>query len=156
MLDFTLAIWGEMFFSEAATKAAHRVFAPISIFSNYRRVRPRGQNILEEFNITTIGLGLGLGYYGDIGERAAIEVRSTPIIGYAVQSFGDSAGLAKLVDTDVQLHVGSVFSRFGISAGYGLRWMVWDLRTSGIFADAVGDLFDYRDLRHTFSLGVNW
>ena len=156
LVDFTLALWGEVFFSEAATSADQRIFVPIKLFSNYRRVQPSGMDLLEEFNITTLGLGLGLGYYGAIGEHVLIELLSTPVLGYAVQSFGDASGFAQLWDNDLQLHFGSVFDKIGISIGYTLRLTRWNINTSGIFANLSDDLYDYKDTRQTFSIGINW
>lgn len=155
-IDFTGAIWGEVFFSEAATEAAHRVFLPITFYTNYRKVAPKGLDVLEEFNITTFGLGLGLGYYGQFNDRVLLEVRATPVIGLAVRSFGDSTGNARLLDGDVQLHIGEVFSTIGISLGYHFRAMIWDVKTSSVFGGITEDLFDYRENNQTFSIGVNW
>jgi hypothetical protein len=156
LLDFNLAFWGEVFFSEAATSANHRVFLPIMIFSNYRKVSPSGIDVLEEFNITTLGIGLGLGYYGAWGDLALLEFRSTPSIGYAARSFGDSAGLARLLDTDVQFHLGEVFGKLGLSLGYNYRITIWDVKTTNVFGAIDDDFFKYRDDRHSFHLGLNW
>ena len=157
LVDFSLALWGDLFFSEAATSATHRVFVPIMLFSNYRKVTPSGADILGEFNITTLGLGLGLGYYGAFGENVRAEFRSTPALGYSVQSFGDAAGLTRALDNDIQIHIGSVFNeKIGISFGYSLRWMVWNINVSGAFATLTDDVYDYRDLKHSFNLGLNW
>lgn len=156
LVDVTLALWGELFFSEAATTADHRAFVPIQLFTNYRRVQESGVALLEEFNITTLGLGAGVGYYGAFGENALFELRSVPVIGYAVQSFGDSSGLAWLWETDVQLHLASVFNNIGLSFGYHVRLMSWNVNASGAFVNIAEDLYDYRDVKHTFSLGINW
>ena len=155
-LDFTGALWGEVFLSEAATEAKNRVFVPITLFTNYRKVAPKGIDALEEFNITTLGLGLGLGFYGQFSENVLLEIRSVPVIGVAVRSFGDSAGNARLIDNDIQLHFGSVFKTIGISLGYHFRVMVWDVNTSSVFGNLSEDLFNYRETFQTFSIGVNW
>ena len=156
LLDFSLSFWADVFFSPDAKTADHRVFAPIMLFTNYRKVTPDEGGTLEEFNITTLGLGLGLGYYGALSENVLIEIRSTPALGFASQSFGDSSGLARLIDTDVQMHIGSVFNRFGISIGYAYRIQIWDVRASSILGNVSRDLYDYRDKKHSISLGVNW
>lgn len=155
-IDFSGSLWGEVFFSEEATKAAHRVFVPIALYTNYRKVAPKGIEVLEEFNITTLGLGLGLGYYGRFSEEAVLEVRSTPVFGLAVRSFGDSAGTARLLDNDIQLHLASVFDKIGISIGYHFRVMIWDVKTSSIFGGITQDLFNYRENNQTISIGLNW
>ncbi len=155
-IDFSGALWGEVFFSEKATKAAHRIFVPITVYTNYRKVAPKGLDVLEEFNITTIGLGLGLGYYGRFNEQTMLEIRSTPVIGLAVRSFGDSAGTARLLDNDIQLHIGSIFKTIGVSLGYHFRLMVWDVKTSNILGNISRDLFNYRENNQSFTIGLNW
>lgn len=156
LIDFNLAFWGEVFFSEAATSAPHQFFVPITVFSNFRKVAPRNLDILEEFSITTLGLGLGIGYYGSWGENTLFEMRSTPSIGYAARSFGDSAGTARLIDTDAQLHLEEIFGKLGLSIGYHLRIMVWDVSSSNVFNTFTDDLFKYRDQKHTIQIGLNW
>jgi hypothetical protein len=155
-LDATLLSWAEVFFSEAATDANHRVFLPITLYTNFRRVAPREIDILDDFNVTTLGLGLGVGYYGQLAPAALLEVRVTPAIGVALQSFSDSAGSARLADVDAQLHLGPLVQRFGVSLGYGYRVKRWNVGGSSLFATRDADLFDYREERHTFSLGINW
>ena len=156
LLDLNISLWADVFFSSNARTADHRLFSPIMLFTNYRRVRPSGEESLSEFNITTLGLGLGLGYYGTLSENALVEVRTIPAIGYASQSFGESAGVAQLVESDVQLHIGSVFGRIGLSFGYAFRLQIWNVNARSFLGDIEEDLFSYRDTRHTFSLGVNW
>ena len=156
LIDLSISFWGEMFFSENARTADHRIFAPIMLFTTYRNVSPNNGGSLDEFNITTLGLGLGLGYYGAFGENVLLEFRSVPALGYSAQSFGESTGLAQMIDSDLQLHIASVFNRIGISLGYGLRIKVWNMNASSIIGDISDDLFDYRDVKHAFSLGVNW
>ena len=155
-IDFSGALWGEVFFSEKATEAAHRIFAPITFYTNYRKVAPKGIDVLEEFNITTIGLGIGLGYYGKFSDNVMVEARSVPVIGLAVRSLGDSAGTARLLDNDVQIHLGSVFNSIGVSLGYHFRVMIWDIKTSSVFGGLSQDLFNYRENNQTISIGLNW
>jgi len=155
-LDATLLSWGEIFFSEAATDADHRLFVPIMLYTNFRRVAPRDIDILDDFSITTLGLGVGIGYYGQLSPVALLEVRVTPALGVALQSFSDSAGSARLADADVQLHLGPLVKRLGFSLGYTYRVTRWNVGGSSVFVTRSPDLFDYHEQRHTFSLGVNW
>ncbi len=155
-LDATLFSWGELFFSVDATEADHRLFVPITLYTNFRRVAPRDIDILDDFSITTLGLGVGIGYYGQLSPVALLEVRVTPAIGVALQSFSDSAGSARLADADVQLHVGPLVKRLGFSLGYTYRVKRWNVGGSSVFVTRSPDLFDYHEQRHTFSLGVNW
>ncbi len=154
--DLSLSFWVEMFFSPTARTANHRGFVPIMLFSNYRKVAPENRGFVNEFNITTIGLGAGLGYYGDLGKNVLVELRSIPAIGYASQSFGESNGLARMIDTDLQVHFGAVSGAVGISLGYRFLLQIWDVNATSIIGDIARDLYDYRGAKHTFSLGVNW
>ncbi|MEZ4701849.1 MAG: hypothetical protein R2834_16040 [Rhodothermales bacterium] len=155
-LDGTLMSWAEIFFSEAATDANHRIFVPVTLYMNFRRVSPRDIDILDDFSITTLGLGVGLGYYGQLAQNALLEVRVTPAIGVALQSFSDSAGSARLADADVQLHLGPFINRFGLSLGYNYRVKRWNVGGSSVFVTRSADLFDYHEQRHTVTLGINW
>ncbi len=155
-LDLSLVSWAEMFFSEAAREALHRIFVPITVYTNFRRVSPRDIDILNDFSITTIGLGVGVGYYGQFTDRILLELRVTPAIGVALQSFSDSAGSARLVDADAQLHIASVADRFGITIGYHSLFKRWNVGGSSIFVTRSEDLFEYGEQRHTVALGVNW
>ncbi len=155
-IDFSGALWGDVFFSEEATEADHRIFLPITFYTNYRKVAPKGVDVLEEFNITTLGLGLGFGYYGKFNDDVMLEIRSVPVIGLAVRSLGDSAGTSRLLDNDIQLHLGSLFNSIGVSLGYHFRVMIWDVKTSSVFGNLSEDLFNYREQNQTFSIGLNW
>ena len=157
LIDFSIFAWSEMFFSADAQSADQRFFVPIMLFSNFRRVSPdSGSGSLEEFNIATIGLGLGVGYYGKFSDTFTFELRSTPGIGYAAQSFGESTGVARIVDTDVQLHFAGLFDRLGISIGYTFRYQDWNINETSIFGNLSQDLYDYKNVHHTASVGVNF
>jgi hypothetical protein len=120
------------------------------------RERPARGRQIQGHRIGRHRAGLGLGYYGAWGDLALLEFRSTPSIGYAARSFGDSAGLARLLDTDVQFHLGEVFGKLGLSLGYNYRITIWDVKTTNVFGAIDDDFFKYRDDRHSFHLGLNW
>ena len=63
---------------------------------------------------------------------------------------------ARLIDSDVQLHIGSLFKTIGVSLGYHFRVMIWDVKTSSVFGSLREDLFNYRESFQTFSVGLNW
>lgn len=156
-VDFSLYAWTEVFFSAEARTAEKRFFVPIMLFSTYRKVAPRpGGGTFDEFNIAAIGLGLGVGYYGKLSETFTLEFRSTPALGYAAQSFGDSSGITRMIDTDLQIHIDSVFNSVGLSFGYALRLQDWNIRASNIFGSVSRDLYDYKSTSHTFSIGANF
>ena len=157
LVDLSFFAWSEVFFSEEARAAEKRFFVPIVLFTNLRRVAPRSsRSSLEEFNIATLGLGLGVGYYGKLSETFTLEFRSTPAIGYAAQSFGESSGISTLIDTDIQIHIDSVFNSLGLSFGYALRIQNWNIRASSIFGSVSRDLYDYKTMGHTISVGANF
>ena len=156
-VDFSLFAWSEIFFSPEARSAEKRFFVPIVLFSNFRRVGPRSNSgSLDEFNIATLGLGLGVGYYGKLSDTFTLELRSTPGLGYAAQSFGESSGISKMIDTDFQVHFDSVFNSIGLSFGYSFRIQDWDIRATSIFGSVSRDLYDYKSVSHSLSLGVNF
>jgi len=157
LVDFSLFAWSELFFSAEAKTAEKRFFLPISLFSSFRRVSPRSSNAaLDEFNIATLGLGLGVGYYAKFNETFTAEFRSIPAIGYAAQSFGESSGISTLIDTDLQFHFASVFNSVGLSFGYSLRIQSWNIRAASVFGSVSRDLYDYKSFGHTFSVGANF
>ena len=157
LVDFSLFIWTDVFFSQEAQTADNRFFVPISLFSNYRRVSPRpGSGAFDEFNIATLGLGLGVGYFGKLSESFILELRSIPALGYSAQSFGDSSGISRLIDTDLQIHIDSVFNSIGLSFGYTFRIQDWDIRGGSLFGSVSNDLYDYKSVSHSFSIGANF
>lgn len=157
LLDASLTTWGEFLLHRERTGAA-RIFLPIALHSNYRRVAPEGEedSLTEAFNVTVLGLGAGVGFDSAFGDRVTLEARALPIIGLAVRAFGDAAGSARLLDTDVQLHLGPLVGRFGLSVGYGFRTQVWSGTSSNLLQELEDDLFDYRGTHHLVRVGVNW
>lgn len=158
LLDASLTTWGELNLMPGAVAEGGRLFVPIAIHSNYRRVSPEGSenSLADAFNVTVLGLGVGAGFEGRFGDRVVLEARALPVIGLALRQFNDSAGSARLLDTDVQLHLGRLIDRFGLSVGYGFRTQVWNVSASELLAEADEDFFDYRGRQHTFRVGVNW
>lgn len=158
LLDATITTWGEIFLANRRAERGFRVSLPIALHTNYRRVSPEGEenSLTESFNVTVLGLGAGLGVTFLGSERVTLEARATPILGLAVRSFGDSAGSARLLDTDVQLHLGQLAGRFGVSVGYGFRYQVWNGTSSTLLSELTEDLFDYKGRHHLLRVGVNW
>ena len=158
MLDAALFTWGALSPFPRFADGRYRLFVPILLHSGYRRVTDRNveEDFDTDFTVTSIGLGAGVGFAGELNERVLIEGRAAPVIALATREFDSSLGHARLFDADVQAHVGPLVGRFGLSVGYGLRVQVWNLRGSDLFDDAVADLFDYRGTQHTFRVGVNF
>lgn len=155
MLDASLTTWGEFRLTGSPTA---RVYVPVALHSEYRRVAPDGQedSLVDAFNITVIGLGTGIGFAAQAAGGILIEGRAMPIIGLALRAFGDSAGSSRLIDTRINLHVPSLAGRFGISAGYGFTAQAWNISASSLFPATQDDLFDYTSTSHALSIGVNW
>lgn len=155
MLDASLTTWGEF---RITGSPRSRLFVPVALHSQYRRVAPDGQedSLVDAFNITVIGLGTGLGFVTQLTEALLIEGRAMPIIGLALRAFGDSAGSSRLVDTGINVHVPTLVGRVGFSAGYGFTAQVWNISASSLFPATQDDLFDYTSTSHSLSIGVNW
>lgn len=156
LLDVSFTTWGEL--SLAGRSAGQsRVYIPIALFSNYRRVSPQGSaSSLEAFNVTVLGLGAGLALESVLGKTAVFEARAYPILGFATSSFTNAIGSAYLIDADAQLHLAQLFRAVGLSLGYSFRYQVWNVNASNFFPDAADALFDYKGRHHLFRMGVNW
>ncbi len=156
LLDVSLATWGELYL-QGLGEGRTRVFVPILLFSNYRRVAPRGDATeFDAFNVTVLGLGAGLGLRRAFGEAVLFETRAHPIFGLSSSSFVDAVGTAHLFEADAQLHLARLLGRLGLSLGYTFRSQVWNVNASDLFPDLTDELFDYRGRQHLFRLGVNW
>jgi hypothetical protein len=154
LLDLTLTTWGDFVLS-ASDRA--RLFVPVVLYSNYRRVSPQEDSAsLDAFNVTVLGLGAGLGASQQLGERVLLEARAHPIFGLASSSFVDGVGSARVLDADVQLHLAQLFGKVGLSFGYTFKSQTWDVNASNLFPDLTDDLFDYRGTQHLFRAGINW
>lgn len=156
LLDAAIMTWGELVLT--GSPASTRLFIPIAIHTNYRRVAPRGSenSIIDSFNLTVLGLGVGLGYSADVRESIRVEARAIPVIGLALRAFGDSAGSSYLFDTDLRIHFMELLGRIGLTAGYGFRTQVWNVDGSDLLLGAQDDLLDYSGGQHVFTVGLNW
>ena len=156
LLDVAVSTWGALYGAQLGEGT--RGFIPIVLFSNYRRVAPRGSgdSLTDAFGVTVLGLGAGVGLTQFVGEYGMLEVRVHPVFGLASSSLTDAIGSARLLDADAQLHLGRVFRRAGLSLGYTFRLQVWNVNASNLFPDLTEDLFDYRGRQHLVRLGINW
>jgi hypothetical protein len=156
LLDAAITTWGELVLT--GSPGSHRLFVPIAIQSNYRRVAPRGSenSIIDSFNLTVLGLGVGLGFSAEVRESARLEGRVLPTAGLALRAFGDSAGSSYLLDTDLRLHLMDLVGRLGLSAGYGFRLQAWNVDGSDLLLGGQEDLLDYSGTQHVLTIGLNW
>ncbi len=156
LLDAAITTWGEVLLT--GSPATARLFVPIAIQSNYRRVAPRGSehSLIDSFNLTVLALGAGLGYASDLARRVRFEFRATPMIGLALRAFGDSTGISYLIDADLRIHVLDLAGRIGLTAGYGFRAQTWNVDGSNVLLGLEEDLFDYSGAQHLITVGMNW
>ena len=129
---------------------------PVMLHSTYRRIR-RVENGTEfaAFEYTGLGLGIGLGAEGG-SDRIFIAARIVPGIGLATRSFGTSGGRTTLVDSDVEIRIPQVFGRFGIAAGYGLRWQGWRVGGPDAFDAAGSGKITYEGTTQIMRVGISW
>jgi len=157
LVDASLLAWGELNPFQRASSSTVQVFIPIALHSSYRRVTQdkSDTNLLDAFDFTVLGLGVGLGVRGE-GQRWVLEARAIPIIGLAVRSFGDATGSSRMLDVDMLLHVGPLFGKFGLSIGYGYRLQRWNISASDLFPTLNDELFDYRGNQQVARVGISW
>lgn len=158
LIDFSLSTWGGLTIPGMSQEGRVRLYVPVVLHSDYRRVRydDREAVDLEDFTFTVLGLGAGLGLRARLGAGARLEARATPALGLAIRSFGDAIGRADIVEADVLLHLGEVFKAVGLTAGFSYRLQVWNIRASNLFTIIDNEVFDYRDQRPVFHVGLNW
>ena len=157
LIDAAFFTWGEIGLSRKLSGGTSRLFIPILLHSNHRRVAKEDEatTAVDAFSVTVLGIGTGLGAIGQL-EKLQVEARATPVIGIATRSFGDATGSSWLFDGDLLVHVGPLLGRFGFSVGYGFRIQSWNVGTSDLIQDVEEDFFDYSGLQHTARLGLNW
>ena len=155
LLEASIFTWGEFRLAESARG---RLYLPIVLHTNYRRVAPRGEedSLVDAFNITVLGLGSGLGYHHRFGDALLVHLRAFPVIGLALRAFGDSAGSSRLIDGGLHLHAPRLVGKFGVTAGYGFRAQVWNIGESSLVPQNRDDIFDYAGSQHVLQLGINW
>lgn len=156
LLDVSFATWSRLF-SIGASETS-RLYLPLTLQTNYRRVAPKGQanSPFGSFQVTVIGLGVGLGGSTERGKNIRLEARAAPALGVALRSFGGSTGMAWLVDAGVRMHIREVFKRYGLSAGYGFRVQSWRVGEANLILEPSQTRHDYLGSRHMIALGLNW
>lgn len=157
LVDATFMVWGELNLLRQEEARRTFVYVPIVLHSGYRRVSRQNtsDDLLDAFDVGVLGLGTGLGVRA-LGRGWAVEARATPILGLALRSFGGSTGTSRMLDTDLQLHFGPLFDRYGLSLGFGYRLQAWDVGGSDAFGDLTRNFFDYSGNQWLARLGVNW
>lgn len=127
---------------------------PVGLSSGYRKVsRDSDTTVIQAFEFTTLSLGAGLGV-GHSTERTSLLVRAMPFYGLATRSIGNETGSTTTFDADVELGIGPISDRFGVTLGYGFRWQKWNLKASAFFEGISNETFDYSGTMHTFRVGL--
>lgn len=157
ILTASILTWGELFLGGSGRRQSG-FYVPIAIHTDYRRVAPRGSenSVVDAFNVTVLGLGIGAGYASQFGKTVHLQARAIPAIGLALRAFGDATGSSRLIDTDLRLHVVDLIGNAGVSLGYGFRTQVWNVGSSDLLQELENDLFDYGGSAHVFTIGVSW
>lgn len=127
---------------------------PVGLSSGYRKVsRDSDDSVIQAFEFTTLSIGAGLGF-GHRTEKTNLLVRAMPFYGLATRSIGNENGSTTTFDADVELGIGPLTDRFGVTLGYGFRWQKWNLKASAFFEGISNETFDYSGTMHTFRVGL--
>lgn len=159
LLDVSLLTYAEALRLVGDEEGARRLFVPLGLVSTYRRVAraddAAGENLIDAFSVTVLGIGSGLGAFVAAGERAQFAARVMPALGFASRSLGDSNGSSRLLDADATLYLVELAGRFGLSVGYTFRFQRWNLGLSDLL-NLDDDAFDYVGRQHALRLGLTW
>lgn len=155
LLDAELFLWGGF---PITTSRTFRLYLPLVLHSGYRSVDEREQDLpsIDAFNLTTLGLGTGVGLESTLGRRIQLRGQITPLAGLALRTLEGTAGRTWLLRGKAQLHIPRVIRRYGLSIGYTYRYQRWNIDASDLFPTISDDLFDYKNRQHVFHVGVNW
>lgn len=155
LLDADAFFWGRFLSWNGEGQSA---FLPIIVHTGYRRVdEDRGSTpSLDAFNISSLGIGTGVGYRGRFSEAFRVEARATPIYGLAIRDLEGSAGTTSQIDADLQAHLPGLFGRVGLTFGYNFRIQNWNVDASELFPEISDELLDYENTQHLVRVGINW
>lgn len=160
LIDADLFTWAEVIRLLTVDDGRGRLYVPLALHSDYRRVSRSNEDeeegFTDAFSVTVLGLGTGL--VGDLAlsRRVHLAGRALPVIGLATRTLGDATGNARLFDADVTLHVAALAGGLGLTAGYAFRVQDWNVGLTGPVTDFADDFFHYGGHQHTLRLGVNW
>ncbi len=155
LLDAELFLWGGF---PLTVSRELRVYLPLILHSGYRSVdeQARGAPSIDAFNLTTLGLGSGVGLESRLGSGVHLEGQITPVGGLALRTLEGTAGRTWLVRGRAQLHFPGLIRRYGLSLGYSYRYQRWNIDASDLFPTISDDLFDYKNRHHVLHVGINW
>lgn len=127
---------------------------PVRLGFSYRRVRLRSQDALGDFEVTTLGIALGLAGRAPAG-RATLDAALMGGAGLASRNFDGTPGFGYTAEAQAGLRA-PLSERFGLAVGYRFRFRLWNLDEGRIGPVRAGDLYDYRALDHGVHLGLTF
>ncbi len=154
MFDVSLTTWRALL-AAGLGGGTTRLHMPVVLAASHRRVlltQPRD----EEFNATTLGIGVGAAVERAFGDRVFFAARVHPLIEFASTTLTDGYGLSYQIDGLAECHITGVLGEYGLSIGYLARYKAWNINASGIFEDAVDEIYDYTGFQQVLTLGVNF
>lgn len=154
MFDVSLITWRALL-AAGLEGGTTRLHMPVVLAASHRNVLlTQGRD--EEFNATTLGIGLGAAVERATGDRVFLAARVHPVIEVATTTLTDGYGLSYQIDGLAECHITGLLGEYGLSIGYLARYKVWNINASGIFEDAVDEIYDYTGFQQVLSLGVNF
>ena len=125
---------------------------PLGALGAWRRTDPNSD--ADPLTTNAILLGAGVTLSHSFHSRFQAELRVMPFAGITGSEITDAVGFSWAIDSEARLDFEEVFSNLGLSVGYSFRYQLWNINGSGVFSEAVDELYDYAGLAHTMFLGV--
>lgn len=154
MFDVSLTTWRALLAAGVAGGTT-RLHMPIVLAASHRRVLLM-QARDEEFNATTLGIGIGGAVERAAGNRVFLVARVHPVIEFATTTLTDGYGLSYQIDGLAECHITDLLGEYGLSIGYLARYKVWNINASAIFQDTVDEIYDYTGFQQVLILGINF
>jgi hypothetical protein len=156
LVDGQLQAWGSYRpFSDEPADGVD-VFLPIGLHGDYRQLRVDGTaEGGTVFDVTVVALQGGLGLTLPLGS-SDLAVRGAPFFGLASRSFGSDSGTSAGYSVDVEWATPELRGRFGLYAGWGMRWQRWLLSAASALARPASDNVEYRSSVHAFQVGLTF
>lgn len=129
---------------------------PIVLAATFRHASIRGEPLPVNFGASSVGIGVGATLSGQAGKHLQWRLDVHPAAGMATSSQTDAVGIGYLADAEAGVNLANVKGRFGVQAGYALRYQVWNNRGSRRFAQIPDELYDYRGITHAVSAGLTF
>jgi len=126
-----------------AGKRPSALVLPVFIAGDYTKAEGGGTS-RSDFNIGSVGVGLGL-QYRYYGGGTDFSVRIGQLIQYSFEGFGTMHGYSTATLAEASLLLPGVLLLDGVAIGYRFRYQVWSMSE---------DVFDYRYVTHGPYVGV--